>query len=55
MTYCLVGIVAREKQQGKWVRKVIWRAESYTLMFFALMVVVVLLKLGPLGRFTLAG
>jgi len=46
------GALAKERQHGTWRPTVIWRAESITLWLFALMLVIVLLKLGPLAHFT---
>jgi protein-S-isoprenylcysteine O-methyltransferase Ste14 len=43
----LGGSLPREDQKGSWRAEVIARAEIITLTFFALMIVVVVLKLGP--------
>jgi protein-S-isoprenylcysteine O-methyltransferase Ste14 len=42
-----------KEQAGSWRRSVISRAEVTTLMFFGLMIVAVLLKLGPLQAWTI--
>ena len=39
------GALSKSKQQGTWKRKVIGNAEVMTIALFALMVVVLLLKL----------
>lgn len=46
------GPLAKERQHGTWHREAIWRAEIITLGLFALMFVILLLKLGPLSRNT---
>jgi protein-S-isoprenylcysteine O-methyltransferase Ste14 len=43
----------RSEQTGRWSSAVIARAEVITLLFFALMVAAVLLKLGPLQAWTI--
>ena len=47
------ALLARDKRRGTWRGRVIARAEAITLVFFLLMSIVVLLKLGPLAPFGL--
>lgn len=47
------GPLAKAKQQGTWRANVVWKAESITIMFFALMTLAVLAKLTYLGRYTI--
>lgn len=46
------GAIAKARQHGSWHPQVIMRAEIITLGLFALMLVVVVLKLGPLSLYT---